>query len=213
MQAIELINNKEGWFTIVLLVSFVLIALLKLLKPKQLVGYSISFFSPGFFQKKAEEFISVFTPFKLTLLAFSIIILSLVFYSSFNKLLFDSQDFQSFLKILATVFCYIFFKYIIDIFLANVLALKENVNYFLQLKYGYLFTVCLLIFPILIVNKYAIKSGYFLLFTFAILLIFRTLLILFNNKRLILGKLFYFILYFCTLEIAPLLILYKTTTT
>ncbi len=213
MQAIELTNNKESWFTLVLLFSFVLIALLKLLKPKQLVGYSIAFFSPGFFQKKAEEFISIFTPFKLTLFAFSIIMISLVFHSSFSDLFFENQGFQPFLKTLAAIFGYILIKYFIDIFLANVLALKENVNYFLQLKYGYLFTVCLLIFPILILNKYAIKSGYFLLSSFIILLIFRTLLILFNNKRLILGKLFYFILYFCTLEIAPLLILYKITTT
>jgi hypothetical protein len=35
------------------------------------------------------------------------------------------------------------------------------------------------------------------------------LLLFVNNKNLILNKLFYFILYICALEIAPLLFIYK----
>ena len=48
---------------------------------------------------------------------------------------------------------------------------------------------------------------------FVILFIFRAFLIIKKKKKIVIRKLFYFILYFCTLEIAPLLIVYKITTT
>ncbi|HBI40506.1 MAG TPA: DUF4271 domain-containing protein, partial [Tenacibaculum sp.] len=83
MQAIELNSEKENWIIFILLFSFILLAFLKLLKPKNLVGYCIAFFNPGFFKQKESEFISVFSPFKLTLFLFSTIILSLIIYSLF----------------------------------------------------------------------------------------------------------------------------------
>lgn len=213
MQAIELNSEKENWIIFILLFSFILLAFLKLLKPKNLVGYCIAFFNPGFFKQKESEFISVFSPFKLTLFLFSTIILSLIIYSLFVNHLSNNIGFYFFLKIFTVVFCFLVIKYFTDVFLASVLDIKEEVNYFLQLKYSYLSTICLLIYPVVVVNEFAITTNYFLITILTILILFRFLLILFNNKRLILGKLFYFILYFCTLEIAPLLILYKTTTT
>ena len=155
---------------------------------------------------------TIFTPFKFTLFSFSIITISLGIYFSFHDVFIETRGFETFLKLFTTVFIYIFIKYLIDIFLANVFAIEENVNYFLQVKYGYLFTSCLLIFPVIIISKFAFNNNYLLIFSFVILLIFRAVLVLFNNKGLIIGKLFYFILYFCIFEIAPLLILYKTTT-
>ena len=46
---------------------------------------------------------------------------------------------------------------------------------------------------------------------FIIMLVFRYVLLLINNKKLILNNLFYFILYICTLEIAPLILILKLT--
>ncbi|MGG8497401.1 DUF4271 domain-containing protein [Tenacibaculum sp. TC6] len=213
MQAIELSNNYDSWFTLVILFTIVLIAVLKLIKPNQLLGYTIAFFTPGFFQKKAEEYITIFKPFTFVLALFSIVILALIFQFTLAVSIFNADNFNTFLKILAFIFCYFFVRYFLDLFLANVLAIKENVNYFLHVKYGYLFTICLLMLPFIILNKYTIRSKFFILSIFILLLIIRAFFILFNNKRIVISKLFYFILYFCTLEIAPLLILYKTTTT
>ncbi|NQV78269.1 MAG: DUF4271 domain-containing protein, partial [Lutibacter sp.] len=46
---------------------------------------------------------------------------------------------------------------------------------------------------------------------FLLVLILRYVLILLNNKKLIFNNLFYFILYLCALEIAPLIIVLKLT--
>jgi hypothetical protein len=47
--------------------------------------------------------------------------------------------------------------------------------------------------------------AYFVIILFLIRIVFH----LINNKKLILSKLFYFILYFCAFEIAPLFVLFK----
>lgn len=212
MQAIELNSNYDSWFTLVLLFAIVLMAMLKLLKPNQLFGYTIAFFNPGFFQKKAEDYITIFTPFRFTLTIFSIVVFSLLFYSLVGNVFFAEDGFYTFLKVLTFVFCYVFLRYFIDNLITGTFVIRENLNYFLHTKYGYLFTVSLLIFPFIILNQYTLQSTLFLISIFTVLLVFRALLILFNNKRIVISKLFYFILYFCTLEIAPLLILYKITT-
>ncbi|WP_412766827.1 DUF4271 domain-containing protein [Tenacibaculum vairaonense] len=213
LQAIELNNIDDSWFTLVIIFTIILLAILKLIKPSHLFGHTVAFFTPGFFQKKAEEEISIFNPFSFTLFLYSSIIIALsIFGFTCKKGLMDN-NFTSFSVLLICVFIYLLSKFIIEMFIVNALAIKERVNYFLHLKYGYLFTVCLLILPVLIVYKYAINSNLFLFTFLVILLIFRATLIIFNNKNIVISKLFYFILYFCTLEIAPLLLLYKTTTT
>ena len=213
MQAIELINNSDSWFTLVILFTIVLLAILKLIKPNYLLGYTLAFFTPGFFQKKAEENMYLFSPFKFILFCYSSISISLVFYLIVQPSTTNKNNFITFLIILASVFCYLLIKYFIENMIASILAIKGNINYFLHVKYGYLFTVGLWILPLIILYKYSLHSSYFLFTGLITLLIFRAFLIITNNKNIVIGKLFYFILYFCTLEIAPLLILYKTTTT
>ncbi|WP_435260772.1 DUF4271 domain-containing protein [Tenacibaculum sp. nBUS_03] len=213
MQAIELINNSDSWFTLVILFTIVLLAILKLIKPNYLLGYTLAFFTPGFFQKKAEEHMYLFSPFKFILFCYSSISISLLVYLVAQPSNTNTNSFISFLIILTYVFCYLLIKYFIENIIASILSIKNNINYFLHVKYGYLFTVSLWGLPLIILYKYSLHSRFFLITTLIILLIFRAFLIITNNKNIVIGKLFYFILYFCTLEIAPLLILYKTTTT
>ncbi len=213
MKALELISNDNSWLTLVILFIIILLALLKLKKPNTLVNYSVAFFTPGFFQKRAEEGLSIFSlgnflVFIINTLVFSLL-LSVVFKTSYIQ----TDTFLGFLTVFVLVFSYLLIKYFIDLSITNIFGIQKMVNYFLHVKYGYLFTLSLWVLPILIVNEYYLHSDSFLLFCVVILLIFKVFLVVFNNKNIIISKLFYFILYFCTLEIAPLLILYKTTTT
>jgi hypothetical protein len=213
VQAQELINQGNSWFTLLILFAIVLLALLKLMKPTQLFGYTVAFFTPGFFQKKAEEPLSIFTPFNFVLFGFTALVLSLLGYELLQIYAPNDFGFLLFLGLFSGVFGYLFLRYLLDIFLSNVLGIRELINYFAYVKYGYLFTFALWLLPLLILYEYGIKNTTLLLVLTSILLIFRGFLVLFNNKNILISKLFYFILYFCTLEIAPLLILYKTTTT
>lgn len=212
MQAIERITNHDSWITLVIVLAIVLLAMMKSLKPTKLYGYSVAFITPGFFHKRTEEGASFFSPFKLFLFSFSTIVISLFLFLTLISEIY-SHSFLAFLGLLLFVILYFLVRFFIDYALANILGLSSTVGYFLHTKSGYLYVLCIWLFPIIILYQYTFTSKLFLIYSFIILLIFRAFLILINNKKLVINKLFYFILYFCTLEIAPLLILYKTTTT
>ncbi len=212
MQAIERIINYDNWITLVILFSIILIAIMKLIKPNKLLGYTLAFFTPGYFQKKADDNVSFYSPFNLILFLFTSIIISLFLYSVFLPKYYE-KNFFNFLAVLFSIVVYLFCRQILDRIISNILDLSIITNYFIISKSGYLSSLALLLFPFIILNLYTINSTSFLIGIFAILFVFRAFLILHNNKKLVIRKLFYFILYFCTLEIAPLLVLYKTTTT
>lgn len=211
MQAIERIISYDNWITLVVLFSIILLAILKLIKPNKLLGHTLAFFTPGYFQKKADDNASFYSSFNLVLFLFTSITLSLFFFLVLPQQY--EKTFFNFLITLSFIIIYLFSKQILDRAFSNTLGLSVITNYFIISKYGYLSSLSLLLFPFIILKLYAINSTFFLISIFAILFIFRAFLILKNNKKLVIRKLFYFILYFCTLEIAPLLILYKTTTT
>ncbi|AZJ33206.1 protein of unknown function [Tenacibaculum mesophilum] len=212
MKAIERVIYNDNWVTLVIILAIVLLAMMKLLKPTKLYGYTIAFVTPGFFHKRMEEGVSFFTPFKLLLFSFSIIVISLFLFFTLVSEIY-SHSFLAFLGLFLFVSVYFSVRFFLDYALANILGLSKTVNYFLYTKSGYLYVLSIWLFPIIILYQYTFTNKLFLIYSFCILLVFRVFLILTNNKKLVISKLFYFILYFCTLEIAPLLILYKTTTT
>ncbi len=212
MQAVERIINYDNWITLVVLFSVILLAIMKLIKPNKLLGHTLAFFTPGYFQKKADDNVSFYSPFNLTLFLFTSITISLFFFLTFLPKYFE-KSFFNYIVILSSIIIYLFSRQILDRTFSNILGLSIITNYFVISKSGYLSSLSLLLFPFIILYQYAINNTSFLISVFAILFVFRAFLILYNNKKLVLRKLFYFILYFCTLEIAPLLILYKTTTT
>ena len=212
LQAIERIITNDNWITLVIIFVIVLLAIMKLVKPNKLLGYTLAFFTPGFFQKKVQNNTSLYSPFHLLLFAFSSIVISLFLFFIITPTIY-TQSFLNYLILLSITSVYFFIRQILDFILSNILGLSLVTRYFLYTKSGYLYTLSLWLFPAIILYQYAFNKSIYLLVIFFILLAFRAFLILHNNKRLVISKLFYFILYFCVLEIAPLLILYKTTTT
>ena len=162
LQAIERTNYDDSWFTLVILFTVVLLAVLKLIKAEELKNYTLAFFTPAFFQKKAEEYIALFTPFHFILFTFSSIVLALVLYSFFEFPLYSGSAFLNYLGLLALLFLYLFLRYLLDIFLAYTLGIRKRINYFLFVKYGYLFSICLWTLPVLILYKYSFTNTTFL---------------------------------------------------
>ena len=202
---------SDDLITLILIFALILIFFIKLFKPQQLLGYSIAFFTQGFIEKRAEENTTILSPFHGLLFTFTMLIVSLTFYVLIGHHFEGSNTFVFGLFFLATS-SYFIIKFIMSYLLVNLFNLREDIGYFFYAKNGYLYSICLWLYPVLILNQYWLKNPVFLLIVISLLLIFRLFLILSNNKFIIFTQFFYFILYFCTLELAPLLILYKTTT-
>lgn len=190
-----------------------MLAILKLINSNELHNYTTAFFTVGFFKKKHTENAPILTYSNMVLFLLSATTIALFCYGIFNHIVAPLNGFVSYLKVFLVIFIVYVLKYFIDICLLKILGIQEYIDYFLRLKYGYLVTISLWMLPALILYKFTYPNITFLLMYFGLLLCCRVFLIFINNKRLLISKLFYFILYFCTLEIAPLLLLYKSTTT
>ena len=212
LQAIERLISNNNWITLVIIFALILLAMMKLLNPNKLLGYALAPFTPGFFKKKIEDNVSFLSPFYIVFFFFSAIVISLFLFlmviSTTSK-----HGFLTYFVLLTFTSFYFIIKYLLDFIISNTLGLSTITKYFITTKSGYLNSLSLWLFPSIILYLYSLNNRIFLLIIFGILFIFRAFLIIKNNKKIVIRKLFYFILYFCTLEIAPLLIVYKITTT
>ncbi len=143
-----------------------------------------------------------------TLLFFPINILTLVvlIYCIF-------PESKSFLSTSIGLSLFFILDYFIKYGLSILFDYKEEQNYATYLKTTYFNNITLWVLPFLLVCLY---SPYFHLFLKGFLISFalimfglRYFLVVFKYKKIIQQHLFYFILYICTLEIAPLLIFIK----
>lgn len=210
MQALERGFISNDWITLLFVFVLLLFFALKTLNINLLFGYFFSFFKKGFIEKRAEENPSFFSAFHITLFLVSSVIFSLFVVLTVNDFsIYKVDGFSSFWQLFLLILLYLIVKYALDFLLSRLFRISVATRYFLFTKYGYFYTVNLWMFPVLILYTFSFKNEWFLLISFSILIMIRFLFIVGNNKNLILSKLFYFILYLCALEIAPLFILYK----
>ncbi len=210
MQALERIYNTHNWITIVLVFLFLTIFLMKVIDPKKLKGYALSVFSKNFIEDETEEDTSFFNSFQIVISLFSGIVLSVVLY--FLIIHYSSNTatgFFTFFMIFISVFLYFIVKWSLEYALSIVFQIKKSVRFFVVSKFSYLYSISFLLFFGIVLVEYSQLNTHFLLYLSIVLFLFRFVLHFFNNKKLIFNKLFYFILYFCAFEIAPLLILFK----
>ena len=210
MQALDKITTSTNWILLVLVFLFVIIAVLKIIDAEKLKGYVFALFNKGFIEDEAEEDTSFFSSFYSLLFVFSGIVLALIMslFASEIKVGF-SLTFSSFLSVLKLVFSYLIVKRFLELAFARLLLIKKQVRFYLVCKLSYLYSISffLLVFCIL----FYFSPLNYLCFTLITLAVFflRYLFLLSNNKKLVFSELFYFILYICAFEIAPLLTLFK----
>jgi hypothetical protein len=212
MQALERIEFSHNWLALVFIVGLLLVVVLKMLNHQKLFEYSRAFFLKGFIEKKVEERTPFFNAFNVVLFLFSVLVYALFFTNLAVFFLPEIEsNFQIYLKILVLVFGYSSVFLILDLVLYHLLEIKAELAHLIAAKLGYFYTIALLLFPFLILTAYSFLTIYVLITAFVVLFTLRGVLTFINNKNLIINKLFYFILYLCALEIAPLLIIYKIT--
>lgn len=211
MQAIEREVIANDWITLAFVFAFILIGALKSLDAQKLKGYFFSFFNKGFIELEAEENTSFFTPFHIVIILFSTTIMSLFFYFLLEQNTLNFKyDYTLFLKILTFLFLLSLGRWMLEFLIGKLFEIETKIRLFLFFKYSYLHVISVSLFIVLMIYVYSYRNYAILWIAFILLAFTRAVLLFTNNKKLIVSKLFYFILYICAFEIAPLFILIKS---
>ena len=217
-EATKIIHQNSDWITLVLVFVFSVLAMLNFFYKDRLYFVSTFFF----FQKHLsilynKDKKNLFTWFQVAFFISQILTLSLLFY--LGNLYFQIAEKQLKLNdiflLIVAVGLYFGARYAIGFLLAFLFNFKKEFLKIAYQKTSYMNNLILWILPFLVLSIFV--SHYNKLFLeitlliFLLLLLLRYTLILLNNKKLIFNNLFYFILYICALEMAPLIIILKLT--
>jgi hypothetical protein len=124
-----------------------------------------------------------------------------------------TYDLSFYSKIVLSVVIYIIMRYLIGIFLGGVFENQEAQKYFTFLKINNLGMVSIYLFPALVLIGYTSLSLRTFLTSIVVILTFVFIIqryfSILKNDKIKFDKLFYLILYLCTLEITPFIVAYK----
>jgi hypothetical protein len=210
VQALEKITISTNWIPIVLVFLFAIIAVLKIIDAEKLKGYVFALFNKGFVEGEATEDTSLFSSFYSLLFIFSATVLALtisLFVTERNVNL--ALSFSSFFSVLKVVFCYLIIKGLLEVALVRLFLINKQVRFYLVSKFSSLYSISFFLLVFFVLFQFSPLNYSCFIFTTLILFFLRFVLQLGNNKNLVFSELFYFILYICAFEIAPLLTLFK----
>ncbi|MFT5257395.1 MAG: hypothetical protein ACI9KF_001024 [Arenicella sp.] len=210
MQALEKIVIHTNWVSFILVFLFAIIAILKIIDAEKLKGYAFAVFNKSFLEDEVEEDTSFFSSFYSLLFLFSCTVLALVISLLISERNEDfSFSFSFFLFVLGIIFSYFTLKSILELLIVRLFLIKKQVRFYIVSKFGYLYSISFFLLVLFVLFQFGplnfsffitIASGFFFLnFVFHV----------FNNKKLVFSKLFYYILYLCAFEISPLIIMFK----
>jgi hypothetical protein len=210
VQALEKITISTNWIPLVLVFLFAIIAVLKIIDAEKLKGYVFALFNKGFIEDEAAEDASLFSAFYSLLLIFSTTVLALII-SSFvaERNVNLALSFSSFFSVFKVVFSYLIIKSLFEVALVRLFLIKKQVRFYLVSKFSSLYSISFFLLVFFILFQFSPLNYSCFIYITAILFFLRFILQLGNNKNLVFGELFYFILYICAFEIAPLIILFK----
>jgi hypothetical protein len=210
VQALEKIVINTNWISIILVFLFAIIAVLKIIDSDKLKGYVFAVFNKGFIEDEVEENTSFFSSFYSLLFIFSSTVLALVtslLVAETNKN--TSFSVSSFFLILGIIWSYFTIKSLLEIGVIRLFFIKKEVRFYVVSKFGYLYSISFFLIILFVLFRFGpLNFSFFIAATlglFFLKFVFQVV----NNKNLVFGKLFYFILYLCAFEIAPLLIMFK----
>ncbi|SEF75995.1 DUF4271 domain-containing protein [Flavobacterium urumqiense] len=205
------IENND-WATLLFVLSFGTIAITKSIFENRFGDFANLIFSDKYIKvyRDSSHLKSGFT-----ISLFFVQVISLAFFiqlslSSFGKAL--KTDWVLYIQIITFLIFFILSKYLIEKIIATAFDIEEFVEQFNLQKVTYRTYIGLFILPINIILFYYNSLSPNIVFVFIAVVIAANvisyLISIKNYQNLILGKLFYFILYLCTLEIAPYYFMY-----
>ncbi|WP_422897636.1 DUF4271 domain-containing protein [Polaribacter staleyi] len=210
VQALDRAVVDNSWITILLVGLFACVFLLRGISVVRLRGSVYSLINPTFLETEIEENSSFFNSFKSVIFIFSVFVLSLLIYKIYLHFTpYSPEGFYVFLKICGVVFSYFVVKRLLEFLLSSLFLIHKKLDFFLVSKSIYLYAVSFLLLIALVLEEYSPLNTQFLVYFSGVLFSIRFIFHGVRNKKLIFSELFYFILYLCAFEIAPLFILFK----
>ena len=207
----RIIENKD-WATALFVLSLILIALTKSVFENRFNDFTKLIYSDKYIKmyRDSSHLMSGFTIalFVVQIISFSFFLqLFLSYYGRASK-----SDWMLFIQLFTFITYFILAKFLIEKIIATAFKIEEFMEQFNLKKVTYRTYIGLIILPIYLILYYfdTFSKNIFLpIFTIALIInIFTYLLTIKNYQSLIMGKLFYFILYLCALEIAPYYFMY-----
>jgi len=206
------IAENKDWATALFVLAFVIIAFTKSVYENRFEDFMNLIFSDKY-SKVYRDSSNISSSFTVSL--FVVQVISFSFFIQIILSLFghaSKTDWLLYIQIFTFLIFFILAKYLIEKIIATAFNIEEFVEQFNLQKVTYRTYIGLIILPLSVVLfYYDTISRNILLFLIAIVLIFNILAYLIsikNYQNIIFGKLFYFILYLCALEIAPYYFMY-----
>ncbi|HSD07229.1 DUF4271 domain-containing protein [Flavobacterium sp.] len=206
------ITDTSDWVTIVFILTLGIIATTKSLYENRFEDFTKLIFSDKYARiyRDSSHLMGVFS--------ISLFFVQIISFSFFIQILLsrfgygEKTDWVLFIQIFTFVIYFILSKFLIEKIIATTFQIEELVEQFNLQKVTYRTYVGLLLLPVDIILFYydSILKNIPLIVLYSILAL-NVLLYLFsikNYRKEIFSKLFYFILYLCTLEIAPYYFMY-----
>ena len=211
MEAVQRDVLSNNWIVLIFIFSIGILFFLKIFNTDKLKGYATSIFNKGFIEIEAEENYFRFSFFHVGFSFFFLLMLTVSIYltmhQNFQK---EAFLFLDYLQVSKYVLLCLTIRYVVDFLLIILFDIIDSlVTYFFFSRRSYSYSISLGLLILNILYFYTFNSYYFLIFGIIALFSIRYLLILYYNKNLIIKELFYFILYLCAFELAPLFVLFK----
>lgn len=206
------ITENKDWATVLFVLSFAIIAITKSLYENRFGDFMNLVFSDKYSKvyRDSSQLLSSFT-----ISLFVVQIISVAFFiqlslSSFGYAV--KTDWVLFIQISTFLIFFVLSKLLIEKIIGTAFNIEEFVEQFNLQKVIYRTYISLFILPVNVILFYydSISKNIPIVFISIILFIstITYLVSIKNYQNLILSKLFYFILYLCTLEIAPYFFMY-----
>lgn len=211
----RIVENKD-WITIVLIVTIAVVVVAKASFENRFSDFTNLLISDKYLKvyKDPSNLMSWFTIllFFVQLVSFSFFIqLVLSYFGYITK-----TNWISFVQIFTSLSFFILSKFLIEKIIATSFNIESFIEQFNLFKVSYRTYIGLVLLPVNLVFYYTnLMNSYMIIAVLIILLIINILTYLVslrNYQNLLSGKIFYFILYICALEIAPYYFMYYAIT-
>lgn len=218
---VEIISRyiaSNNWITVILICLFIALTWLRTRYGERFFDFLSILISNKYFNTH-EKSPSVLNFFSFVCFVLNGLILSLLLYFlviSFGFKWIPTNHFILYIQLFIGYNIFIGVKYMIEKIIGNIFNIEKLLDNYLFFKITYKNYLALCLLPLLLVISYAWQPSSTMFLVGFLLFIFLNLLLLLKyyakNQKLLLAHWFYFILYLCTLEIAPYIILYKVVT-
>lgn len=206
------IIGASDWATIIFVLMFVIIAIVKSVFESRFYDFMKLIVSDKYIKMYRD---STYLMSGFTIFLFVVQIVSLAFFIQLALHHFfhtSKTDGILFIQIFTFLSVFVLSKFLIEKIIATSFNIEEFTDQYNLQKVNYRTYVGLLLLPINAILFYNANLSDFLMYFLIVVILLTNLLTyvisLKNYQNLLIGKLFYFILYLCALEIAPYYFIY-----